>query len=237
MTFFKHYILCCTTVVQTATLHVFLQPKHSCASCIPRPNRSPPIYSIPLDCRVPEVMCLQMSFIVVCSDSSGSSEGAGNIVCLVFGLCLRFKLDPQLHRQDPAESWTWAEPTGAALKLPWSYAPWLNVDPLFQMPSEQCCLWHCYIHSPFVSITTLKFKKWSQQLKPVLQSSGEINSSSNPSARSSCHRRSPSLFFTLLPCARQYCTCNGWLVSNIWLLLLEPKLWEIALLAAPDALS
>lgn len=81
----------------------------------------------------------------------------------------------------------------------------------------------------------LKMKSTTKSSSAVFQR--RVSSSSNPSASSSCHCRSPSLFFTLLPCARQYCTCNGWLVSNIWVLLLEPKLWEIVLLAAPDALS
>lgn len=66
-------------------------------------------------------------------------------------------------------SWS---PTGAALKLPWSCSLGLNVDPpLVDAFGTVLSLTFCYIHSQFVSITTLKFEKWSQQLKPVLQTS------------------------------------------------------------------
>lgn len=46
-----------------------------------------------------------------------------------------------------------------------------------------------------------------------------------------------SLSFSHLPGAGQHYIFNGWLVSDVWLLLPEPQLWEIALLFAPDVLG
>lgn len=129
--------------------------------------------------------------------------------------------------------------TGAALKLPWSCSPGLNVDPPLVDGLRNSAVFDILLHPQPVckhhNTEILKMKSTTKASSAVFQR--RVSASPNPSASSSCQCRSPSLFFTLLPCARQYCTRNGWLVSNIWPVLLEPKLWEIVLLAAPDALS
>lgn len=132
---------------------------------------------------------------------------------------------------------SWA-PTGAELKPPWSCSLWLNADPILQRPVDRHCLgfvvkldanlWPLQQHSFGMGKTT----------KKVLRSSGEVWFLFLESL--SWTRQWQlllSLSFSHLPGAAQHYIFNGWLVSDVWLLLTEPQLWEIALLFAPDVLS
>lgn len=118
------------------------ETKHSWASCIPGPTRSPETYSISLDYRPAEVRAPteELHCYVWCqirgqweeiewvlarvpgrgSDWTRTAAQAGS--CRILGL-------------------SWA-PTGAALKLTRNRSLWLNADPLSQAPVERRFLWH-----------------------------------------------------------------------------------------------
>lgn len=108
LTFFRHYIVCCPTVSNSACLcatQTFLCKLHS--------------WTQQITTAIFHIIRLQGDWGLVLADElhccvwwqfGQQRERGGRIVCSGFCLCLRFKLDPQLHRQGPAESWTWAEP-------------------------------------------------------------------------------------------------------------------------------